>query len=217
MLKFIVFDYNGVLANDLWIHAEAYYRTGLDLGFPVTREKIAPYLSTSPEEKRVLIFGDISDETWSRVKERHAENYRKIAGENDLLFPDTEAVLKSLMERYSVGVLSNTRRWYFDQFFPPHLAERLAGTVFFEDMRIPKPSPEAYLALLDRLGIEPEESCYVGDAVSDIRMAKDAGVLIYAVTTGHHSEEQLRTGGADRVFPNLTALGNYLNNGAPGS
>ena len=73
------------------------------------------------------------------------------------------------------------------------------------------------VALLDRTGIEREESCYVGDAVSDVRMAKEAGALMYAVTTGDNSEEELQSNGADLVFPDLTALGKHLMDGSPGS
>ena len=67
VLKAIIFDYNGVLVDDLKFHEEAYWRAGRTLGIPVARETVRQYLSHSPEQKKKLLYGDISDETWKEI------------------------------------------------------------------------------------------------------------------------------------------------------
>lgn len=47
-----------------------------------------------------------------------------------------------------------------------------------------KPDPEAIRAIGRRLGTRPERIAMVGDTVADLRMARDAGAVTVAVTTG---------------------------------
>ncbi len=98
MLRVIIFDYNGVLVNDLKIHEEAYRRAGKEVGIPLARETVRRYLSYSPEQKKVLYFGDISDETWKEIIRLMARFYFDLAKKRDLIFPDVEPVLKEKLK-----------------------------------------------------------------------------------------------------------------------
>jgi len=40
----------------------------------------------------------------------------------------------------------------------------------------PKPDPQGLEVCMERLGVEPHETCYVGDAVSDVLASRNAGV-----------------------------------------
>ena len=66
MLKAIIFDYNGILVDDLAYHRDAYIRVAEELGYTLTPEAVWKYISATPDEKRFL-FGDISDETWEKI------------------------------------------------------------------------------------------------------------------------------------------------------
>ncbi len=50
---------------------------------------------------------------------------------------------------------------------------------------------------MEFLSVSTNECCYVGNALSDVQMAKSAGIKIFCVTTGHNSAAELRTAGAD--------------------
>ena len=56
---------------------------------------------------------------------------------------------------------------------------------------------------MEFLSVSTNECCYVGNALSDVKMAKSAGVKIFCVTTGHNSAAELRTAGADYIGGNL--------------
>ena len=206
VLKAIIFDYNGVLVNDLKIHEEAYWRAGKEVGLPLTRETVRRYLSYSPEQKRTLYFGDISDETWKEIVRLMARFYFDLAVKRDLIFPDVEPVLTSLSARYMLALISNTRRKYFNRVFPRKLAGLFRETMFFDEIREPKPSPNAFLEMMERLGTGTDECCYVGDSVLDVQMAKRARIRVFSVTTGDNSKEELQAAGADWVVNNLLEL-----------
>lgn len=211
MIRGIIFDYNGVLVNDLKIHEEAYWRAGKVVGIPLTRETVRRYLSHSPEQKRTLYFGDISDETWKEIVRLMARFYFDLAAEKrDLIFPDVEPVLTSLSSRYVLALLSNTRRKFFNKIFPRKLASLFRETMFFEEIRKPKPSPDPLLEMLERLGLGTGECCYVGDSVLDIQMARSVDTKVFSVATGDNSQEELQAAGADWVGNNLSELREQL-------
>ncbi len=210
MIRAIIFDYNGVLVNDLKIHEEAYWRAGKEVGLPLTRETVRRYLSYSPEQKRTLYFGDISDETWKEIIRLMARFYFDLAEKRDLIFPDVEPVLTSLSARYVLALLSNTRRKFFNKIFPRKLASLFRETMFFEEIRKPKPSPDPFLEMMERLGIGTGECCYVGDSVLDIQMARSVGTKVFSVATGDNSQEELEAAGADWVGNNLSELKEQL-------
>jgi phosphoglycolate phosphatase len=78
-------------------------------------------------------------------------------------------------------------------------------------MRHPKPSPEALLEMMGRLKVDADQCCYVGDSVSDVRMAKQAGIRIFSVVTGDSSGEELREAGSDWILDSLSELVRELN------
>lgn len=206
MLKAIIFDYNGVLVNDLKIHEEAYWRAGKELGIPVARETLRKYLSYSPEQKRKLYYGNISDETWRQISRIRARFYFDLARKGDVIFPDVEAVLLSLSSRYILALISNTRREYFNRIFPRKLASLFRETMFFDEIRKPKPSPDPLLKMMERLGIGRDQCCYVGDSVLDVQMAKRVDIKVFSVATGDNSKEELGAAGADWIVNNLSEL-----------
>lgn len=210
MFKAIIFDYNGVLVDDLKFHEEAYWRAGRDVGIPLTRETVRKYLSHSPEQKRKPLYGDISDETWEAISKLRARFYFDLAEKGNVLFPDVEAVLTSLAERYVLALISNTRRDYFDRIFPRALATLFGETMFLDEIGKPKPSPDPLLIMMERLDISRDECCYVGDSVLDVQMAKRAGIKAFAVATGDNSQEELQAAGADCVVGNLSELREIL-------
>ena len=210
MLKAIVFDYNGTLVDDLDLHEESYYRSGVEMGFDITRDTVKKYISQSPSDKRVLFYGAISDAQWAQVIELKKKIYHQLAESSFRLFPQTEEALTRLSRVYRLAVLSNTFRFAFERFFPAHLARLFSTTLFFEEVDDPKPSPAPMRSVMGTLGLEKEECCYVGDAVEDIQMAKAAGVRAFSLTSGAVAAEELERAGADWVGPDLTALADRL-------
>jgi beta-phosphoglucomutase len=206
VLKAIIFDYNGVLVDDLKFHEEAYWRAGKHVGIHPTRETVRKYLSYSPEQKRKLLYGDISDETWEEISRLRARFYFELAERGNVVFPDVEPVLTSLAHRYELALISNTRRDYFERIFPRKLAKLFKETMFLDEIGKPKPSPDPLLVMMERIGIGEDECCYVGDSVLDVQMAKGAGIKVFSVARGDNSYAELRAAGADWVMDNLSEL-----------
>jgi HAD superfamily hydrolase (TIGR01509 family) len=209
-LQAIVFDYNGTLVDDVKIHAESYWRAGVDMGFDLTKEKVWQHVSQPPSRKRVLYYGDISDERWKAVFALKKKHYYEIAKNKSIVFSDAAGALTGLSRRYKLAVLSNTFRFFFEGFFPQSLAALFDTTLFFDEVAVPKPAPDPMMLMLKRLGVGARQCCYVGDAIEDIQMARAAGTHVISIATGGCSKPELEAAGPDRVFDSLAQMADWL-------
>lgn len=69
-----------------------------------------------------------------------------------------------------------------------------------------KPAVEFSHHALTALGAEAATTALIGDSPYDLAAARNAGFVFYGVTTGTHTEAELRTAGATNVYPDLTQL-----------
>ena len=83
--------------------------------------------------------------------------------------------------------------------------------VAFEDADKPRPYPDAMYLTLKKLNITDKNKClYIGDTVSDIKFARNAGVKMACVTTGPQKREMLEKEKPDYIINNLTELLNLV-------
>lgn len=76
-----------------------------------------------------------------------------------------------------------------------------------------KPNPEAYLRLVDRLGVRKEDSFFVGDHPIDARCAANAGVPFVAVESGDVPRGDLRAAGCVAVFRDVGSMVEWFKSG----
>ena len=60
--------------------------------------------------------------------------------------------------------------------------------------------------LLAEYNVKPDQAVLVGDAESDVCMAKSAGIIPVAVLTGHLSHQQAVTLGVKYIISDVTHL-----------
>ena len=73
----------------------------------------------------------------------------------------------------------------------PHLFALLDTVVVADDTANHRPHPEPLLLAASRVGVLPENSCYVGDTVHDMQAARAAGMKGIAISWGADSREVL--------------------------
>jgi pyrophosphatase PpaX len=79
--------------------------------------------------------------------------------------------------------------------------------ITLDDVKNPRPDPEAIYLTLMRLGITDKSRClYIGDTFTDIRFARNAGVKIACTTTGAQKREILEKEKPDYIVDNITEI-----------
>ena len=74
-----------------------------------------------------------------------------------------------------------------------------------------KPSSEGLLKIMERFTLQPDELLMVGDSVSDIKAAHEAGVKIAAVVWDSYAKEKVLQMKTDFVFNDIIELQEWLN------
>lgn len=88
----------------------------------------------------------------------------------------------------------------------PTLRELFDVVVAAEDSERHKPDPAPVRVALERLGADPADACYVGDAPFDLQAGRAAGVTTIAVPWGFFSREALAAEGPDVIVESVADL-----------
>ncbi|MCH5320574.1 MAG: HAD family hydrolase [Eubacterium sp.] len=124
-----------------------------------------------------------------------ADHYDTKFGDHNVIFPNSEKLLKELKNRgYVVGVITNG---------PSYLQNHKMDTsglrpycdivVVSGDVGVHKPDPALFTYTADKLGLKAEECMYVGDhPVNDVEGALKAGMKVIRMNFGWFKDEALR-------------------------
>lgn len=74
----------------------------------------------------------------------------------------------------------------------------------------PKPDPESYLRLVAALGVDKDQTVFVGDHPIDAQCALNAGVPFIGVTTGDIREQEFKKSGSYIVVRDVGELRSHL-------
>jgi HAD superfamily hydrolase (TIGR01549 family) len=205
----VIFDYDGVLADSL-DHAvlvgEEFCRS-VSHGRAPTRESIgALEVMTYPEIARsVGLPSEQVDRFSSYAFERFRELSRSIS-----FFPGVESLLRRASTKKLAIVSGNS-----GEVIRAKLASRdLARTVTcilgaFE----PGDKADKIRGACEHFGIDAGLACMVGDSASDIRHAKNAGVVSIAATWGWQSRDMLSKENPDFVVDSVRELADLIVSG----
>ncbi|NTW13877.1 MAG: HAD family hydrolase [Candidatus Moranbacteria bacterium] len=200
MIRSVIFDVDGVLLDSFEGNLKFFQDLSRYAGCrPLTREEYAGMVHLSMWDMVKELSG-LTSESEIRAIYDIGKN-RVVPYPLDLLqVPvDTAQTIETLGSLYLLGIV--TSRVRSSVFEAPRLAELesyFKVTVTFEDTENHKPSPDPLLLAVNRLGVRPEESVYVGDTESDVRAARAAGmkIVLYSKTDRYDADAFVPTLGA---------------------
>jgi len=197
---------DSVLIDSNKIIVEAYQKTAEKLGLriPLSHEIVDLMGRPLVEVVRIL---------WPKSNvELYVKEYRRLFMDENLVIHAIESAVDAVREiresGIKIGVLSGKIMFFIEK----HLRE--AGfninwfevIVSFETTKKHKPDPEPLLYAINQLNVKPEETVYVGDAVSDYECAKNAKVEYFAVLTGSLGREDLEKLGVSNIVNSVVEL-----------
>ena len=189
-IEAVIFDWGGTLTPWKTIDAEAEWATLARLAAPERAEEAAAALSAaatavwtrSRDEHTSATLEDVCSLAGVPFDEEHFADYRDFWEHATYTDGDVLPLFSQLkVEGLKVGVLSNTiwpREWHESYFRRDGVLEMLDGAVYTSEIPWTKPSPQAFQAAVEAVGLTDPASCvYVGDRLfDDIWGAKNAGM-----------------------------------------
>jgi beta-phosphoglucomutase len=196
----LIFDMDGVVIDSNPFHKIAWGKFLRNRGVTCDDQLFDDVLSgrTGPTSLRMLFGDDLAEEKLNIYLEEVDSNYQKILREAEEVRPiaGVHAFLDQITRNgYRLALATSApvlnielglQRLNLENTF-----ESIVGKV---DVMHGKPHPEVYLTTLERLGLPPECCIVFEDSRAGIQSARNAGIQVVGIASGHSKEELLEEG-----------------------
>jgi beta-phosphoglucomutase-like phosphatase (HAD superfamily) len=210
VIKAIVFDFDGVLADSEPLHWRAYQRVLSTFGVAFSRDDYyAHYLGYDDEgvftqlgERHGLALDSQAVRALIAEKTRVFDASIEAGIESgDILYPGAAACVESMASRYPLGIASGALRHEIEAILKgARLNHHFRFIVASGDTAVGKPAPDPYRRAAELHGLDPTGCIAIEDSRWGIASAKSAGLACVAITTTY-SREHLTA--ADRIVESL--------------
>lgn len=204
MLRVVVFDFDGVLADSF------------SALFSLIRDGMAHVgLSLTPDQYRAFFIGNLHqgyknfinhDEKYLSFLEFRKNNYDKYYYDKRngvKLFFGASEFIKKIKNKYILAVASSGCLDNVENLLKENNVRNPFSLVFADKSYTKEGMIQE---VLDRLDVGPEEAIMISDTVGDILVAKEIGLKTIAATWGFHSLEMLEKTNPDFVVNDFTEL-----------
>lgn len=217
MLRAVIFDCDGVIADSERAHLRAFQRVLSEEGITLTeKDYFARYLAMDDRGCFTAVYRDAgrpleAGKLRGLVDRKAARYLEEVKGGVDLI-PGAVDLARGLARRYPCAVASGALRHEVALVLEAALIEHLfKAIVTAEDVARGKPDPESYLTALARLNdavrptppFSPADCLVIEDSRHGITAAHAAGMRCLAVATSYPVEA---LGEADMVVKGFVGL-----------
>jgi HAD superfamily hydrolase (TIGR01509 family) len=214
MIRAIIFDLDGTLADTEPIHFEAFAEVLRPVGINLSRgEYFSRLIGYDDHDCFAAVLaenGAAADEVrLGELIARKAELYQRRIANRDVMYPGAEAFVRKCAERFPLIIATGTLRAEAEMILGrAQIRELFLDVIAAEDVTHGKPAPDGFLAALGRIGfilrphpsITADECLVIEDTVAGVEAAHRAGMHVLAVC---HSASADDLEPADVVTPSL--------------
>ncbi|MGB9774343.1 MAG: HAD family hydrolase [Bacteroidota bacterium] len=212
-IRCVIFDVDGTLAqtNDL-IFSTFNYVAERFVGKRFSPEQIIAFFGPPEEVAIARLLGEGQLPRLRRAVAEFYEYYYTHLPEMARLYPGIDELLKELKGRnIRLAIFTGKgRRTTLMTLEGLNIAHYFDLLVTGDDVTDHKPSGEGIRQILIKLKCSPEETLMVGDSVSDVKAACEAGVRIASAQWDSYSIEKLREMKVELSFQSVAGLRRWL-------
>lgn len=205
MIKLLIFDLDGTLADSVGAIRQALNLTMQNYGFPThDYEKVKSMVGHGAKNlvRCACPQGtfDNNDALFSEIYQNYCDMYEQNYLETDRCYDGMlEAVISFYKKGYKLAVLSNKQDVFVKGIIAGLFPEGIISIAQGQTELPIKPDPTAPLLIAKELGVTAEETAFIGDSDVDVITAKNAGMTSVAVTWGYRSAECLAKCNPDMI------------------
>jgi beta-phosphoglucomutase len=206
MIRAVVFDFDGVLADTEPLHLAAYQEIFSDLGVELSPEEYYEHYVGYDDEgmfrRMASIRGwQLSDEQIRALIVQKSSVFDQVIGRTDVLYPGARECVEQLASAYPLGIASGALKHEIEMILQRgRLHQHFAFIVASGDTPESKPSPDPYLRAAVLHGLPAAQCVAIEDSRWGIEAAKAAGMACVAITNTYDASH---LSAADRVIQSL--------------
>ncbi|CDR20833.1 HAD family hydrolase [Staphylococcus argenteus] len=209
MYKNIIFDFDGTIADSKTCSLIATKKAFNDYGLNIPSDEQIEYYMGIPIEESFNLMSAIklNEKELTELMTLFRKNYKETEAHHLKIYKGMQEQLESLHQNYKLFVVSSKRTNVLERNLSKLSVAKLFVEVIGSDkVKKYKPSPDGIIYILQKYDLQKKETIYVGDAVFDIKMAKNADIDSCAVTWGSHSIEVLKAENPNFIINNVKEL-----------
>lgn len=220
MIKLIIFDWDDVIVlGSKKGYYDCYRETINDLGVKMTEEEMDRRIRSKWGKPFRIELTELLKEMPELIDKACEIFYKNKFEANTFLNALSEVkgvneVLGNLSKKYKLAVATGNQREMLNKIVAKLDIPNVFSQIVTSHDNIPsektKPHPYMLEVILKQQNIKNTEAVYIGDAETDMLMAKNAGVTPIAVLTGHLSKEQAESLGVRHIIPDVTKIEDIL-------
>ena len=204
MLKAIIFDFDGIIADAEPVHLKAFQMVlseeGINLSYKDYYEK---YLALDDKTCLTMVLRDRGmnyDKAFiDALMLRKSRYYDRFIRENIIIFPGVVDFIKNAYGKYTLAIASGALKNEIEFILEyAGIRRHFEIIVSADEVENCKPNPEVFMKALERINkhdstksriIYPYECLVIEDSIAGIKAAHHAGMKCLAVTNSYSSEK----------------------------
>lgn len=214
MKKLAIFDFDGTLFNSVDDVVKCFNEALTMYGFPtLTRKEYIGRLGGDIDQIVSLVLKENdTPEYHDSVKNTYLKIYYGSKKENTLPFPGSHELLKELQSKDVILAINSNRFTDSLEFF----VNKFFGDIDFlliegHNYDTPtKPSPEGINKIIEKAGVSRGDAIYIGDSITDIMTAENAGIDCIIVKWGYGNEKDFENDYVLEAVEDICEILNYF-------
>lgn len=204
MIKAVIFDQDGVIADTERINVASALYAFAKLGVQITEQEKPMFIGIHPTDYKNTLLAkyNIDFDKYNEFKREYY--YREL--EHVEFFTKTVEIIKQLGQKnIPLGLVTSSKRLTTEKLIAmAGLQGVFKAMICFEDIEARKPAPDCYLKAAEKIGVEPFECLAVEDSNPGLIAAKRAGATCFVIPNEVTKNQDFSL--ADRVINYETEL-----------
>ncbi len=220
MIRALIFDFNGVLADDDPIHMRALRRVSEEEGFTFNDEEyLDKYLPLNDWDCFRALFAKhsipLEEARLDELIRRKSVYYFQAIAAKSVLFPDAAGAVRAAANRFVLAIASGARIEEIEHILAQaDLGPCFAAIVSAEDVRFGKPHPEPFLRAHEKLkarngSLKVSECVAIEDSIGGIQSAHEAGMRCLGIAHSY-GPDRLRAASPEWIIDSIADFTNWL-------